>query len=204
MRTNRMPRSERRQQLLDTATQTFAKHGYHPTSMDMVAEGAGVSKPVLYQHFASKQDLYYAIIDSAANDLLTVLEEALRSTDNNRTRVEATMSTYFTFVAEHREKFILLFESDSYEPQVLARLQEFRERTAEGVAEVIEKHTSLTPVESSLAGQAVTGMAEHIARRIVSEEDAPDVATSVRIVSLLAWSGVSRLPDSSTERTPAG
>lgn len=199
-RTHRLPRSERRQQLLEVATETFAENGYHPTSMDMVAENAGVSKPVLYQHFASKQELYYAIVDSAANDLLTVLYEALLSTEDNRARVEVTMSTYFTFVAEHRNKFILLFESDSYEPQVLARLQEFRQRTAEGVAEVIESYTVLDPAESMLAAQAVTGMAEHIARRIVSGDHTTDVETSVRIVSLLAWSGVSRLPGDESTR----
>ena len=64
--TQRMPREQRREQLIGVATAMFADSGYHTTSMDDVAEAAGVSKPVLYQHFTSKKDLYLAAIDAAA------------------------------------------------------------------------------------------------------------------------------------------
>jgi AcrR family transcriptional regulator len=56
-RSGRLPRGERRDQLLATASEVFVDRGYHATGMDEIADRAGVSKPVLYQHFSSKLDL---------------------------------------------------------------------------------------------------------------------------------------------------
>src|SRR5580693_10508456 len=59
----RLPRHERRRQLLDAALEVFVSQGYHAAAMDEIAERAGVSKPVLYQHFPGKLDLYLALLD---------------------------------------------------------------------------------------------------------------------------------------------
>ena len=58
----RLPAHERRRQLLDVALDVFAADGFHSTSMNDVAEAAGVTKPVLYQHFASKRQLYLELL----------------------------------------------------------------------------------------------------------------------------------------------
>lgn len=60
----RLPAIERKEQLLDLALQVFATKGYHETSMTDIAELAGVTKPVVYQHFESKRALFLAIIDN--------------------------------------------------------------------------------------------------------------------------------------------
>jgi AcrR family transcriptional regulator len=60
---SRLPRDERRAQLLSAALESFTASGYHAASMDEIAERANVSKPVLYQHFPSKLDLYLAVLD---------------------------------------------------------------------------------------------------------------------------------------------
>lgn len=65
----RLPRAERRAQLLSVATSKFGERGYHPTSMDDIAEAAGVTKPVLYQHFSSKEDLYISVIQQVGEVL---------------------------------------------------------------------------------------------------------------------------------------
>ena len=62
-RGTRLPRSARRQQLLEAAQQVFVANGYHAAAMDDIAERAGVSKPVLYQHFPGKLELYVALLD---------------------------------------------------------------------------------------------------------------------------------------------
>src|SRR5439155_136396 len=62
-RSGRLPRSARRKQLLGAAQEVFVANGYHAAAMDDIAERAGVSKPVLYQHFPGKLELYLALLD---------------------------------------------------------------------------------------------------------------------------------------------
>lgn len=79
-----MPRGERRDQLLATASEVFVDRGYHAAGMDEIADRAGVSKPVLYQHFTSKLDLYLAVLAQHVEILLTGVRQALRTTTDNR------------------------------------------------------------------------------------------------------------------------
>src|SRR3954454_16444000 len=90
-RSPRLPRTARRVQLLAAAQEVFVAQGYHAAAMDEIAETAGVSKPVLYQHFPSKLDLYLALLDEHAEGLVTTVRTALTSTSENKTRVQATI-----------------------------------------------------------------------------------------------------------------
>ena len=86
-RGQRLPRSARRAQLLEAAQAVFVESGYHAAAMDEIAERAGVSKPVLYQHFPGKLDLYLALLDQHRGDLEQLVREALASTSDNKQRV---------------------------------------------------------------------------------------------------------------------
>src|SRR3954454_13909692 len=108
----RLPRSARRKQLLIAAQEVFVAQGYHAAAMDDIAEGAGVSKPVLYQHFPGKLDLYLALLDQHAEALVAAVRVALASTTDNKLRVAATIEAYFRFVDEDDGAFRLVFESD--------------------------------------------------------------------------------------------
>src|ERR1700733_6085181 len=88
-RSNRLPRHERRRQLLDAALEVFVARGYHAAAMDEIADRAGVSKPVLYQHFPGKQELYLALLDESVDRLIAHVAAARRSTVDNRQREEA-------------------------------------------------------------------------------------------------------------------
>src|SRR5690606_15493225 len=66
----RLPRAARREQLLATAQEVFVESGYHATSMDDIADRAGVSKPVLYQHFDGKLELYLGLLETQSDQLL--------------------------------------------------------------------------------------------------------------------------------------
>src|ERR1700693_194412 len=92
---NRLPRHERRRQLLDAALEVFVSQGYHAAAMDEIAERAGVSKPVLYQHFPGKLELYLALLDESVADLVGAVSAALASTTDNRDRVPATFRAFF-------------------------------------------------------------------------------------------------------------
>src|ERR1700693_4192906 len=91
----RLPRQARRRQLLGAAQQVFVAHGYPAAAMDEIAERAGVSKPVLYQHFPGKLELYLALLDESVADLVGAVSAALASTTDNRDRVPATFRAFF-------------------------------------------------------------------------------------------------------------
>src|SRR5437016_11857165 len=108
----RLPRSARRKQLLAAAQQVFVAQGYHAAAMDEIAERAGVSKPVLYQHFPGKLELYLALLDESVEELVGIVRDALSSTTDNKQRVPATFQAFFDFVSSSGEAFRLVFESD--------------------------------------------------------------------------------------------
>src|ERR1700743_2656493 len=97
----RLPRDERRKQLLAAALEVFVDKGYHAAGMDDIAERAGVSKPVLYQHFPGKLELYLALLDTQAEMPANTVQEALDATEDNRERVHGVLSAYFGFVDRH-------------------------------------------------------------------------------------------------------
>src|SRR5439155_13253054 len=133
-RTARMPRSARRAQLLGAAREVFVAQGYHAAAMDDIADRAGVSKPVLYQHFPGKLDLYLALLDQSTDALLAAVGDALDGSTDNKVRVAATMQAYFDFVSDPGGAFRLVFESDlTAEPSVRARV----EQVTQGCAELV-------------------------------------------------------------------
>ena len=122
-RGQRMPRSERRAQLLDAAQAVFVQSGYHAAAMDEIADRAGVSKPVLYQHFPGKLDLYLALLDKHCDTLEGLVRDALAVGGDNEVRVERTVAAYFEFVTREGAAFRMVFESDlTSVPQVRSRL----------------------------------------------------------------------------------
>src|SRR6266511_5200810 len=108
----RLPRSARRKQLLAAAQEVFVAQGYHAAAMDEIAERAGVSKPVLYQHFPGKLELYLALLDTHCDALVERIRVAMAATNDNKDRVRRAAEAYFDFVDHESEAFRLVFESD--------------------------------------------------------------------------------------------
>src|SRR5215831_7399356 len=131
----RLPASARREQLLAVGLEVFARQGFHGTSMNEVAEAAGVTKPVLYQHFASKRELYLALLEDVGRQLLRAIAQATAGSTDGRAQTEAGFTAYFKWVADDHAAFLLLFGSGA------RRDEEFAEavRNVEDViAEAIE------------------------------------------------------------------
>jgi AcrR family transcriptional regulator len=99
--TPRLSKSARRAQLLAAAKAVFVTQGYHAAAMDDIAVQAGVSKPVLYQHFPSKLELYLALLSESADEMVRLVREALRASTDNHVRVDNAVAAYFTFVADN-------------------------------------------------------------------------------------------------------
>src|SRR6187397_2072753 len=91
----RLPRSARRKQLLAAAQEVFVAQGYHAAAMDDIAERAGVSKPVLYQHFPGKLELYLALLDTHCDAIIAKVQTAMAATAENEERVQAAVAAYF-------------------------------------------------------------------------------------------------------------
>ena len=190
----RLNRSQRRAQLLDAARHAFAARGFHAASMDDIAERAGVSKPVLYQHFPGKVELYLALLDAETAALVDMLKTALRSTTDNRERVGAALGAYF-MLADNETGHRLLFEPEmSADRQVRQRIEAMEDQCARLIAEVITEDTGASAEEAMLLGSALCGMAIVAAnswlragRPVAREKAAAGVAR-------LAWKGIGGFP----------
>lgn len=185
-------------QLLTAARETFATHGYHAAAMDDIANHAGVSKPVLYQHFPGKLELYLALLDEATQEFLNRLHQAIASTTDNKQRVLASLTAYLEFVDDESGYYRLLFESDlANVPQVKQRLDEFTSACSHEIAAVIKEDTGLPNAESDLLAMGLVGMAETTARywkisqtsQISLSRDA-----AADLVATLGWRGIRGFP----------
>ncbi|HLV74196.1 TetR family transcriptional regulator [Actinomadura hallensis] len=199
-RGTRLPRLARRRQLLGAAQEVFVAQGYHAAAMDEIAERAGVSKPVLYQHFPGKLELYLALLDEHAEALVKIVREALESTTDNKMRVQACMQAFYDFVAGDGEAYRLVFESDLRNvAPVRARVDRANQQCAEMIAQVIAEDTNAPADEAHLLGMGLVGMAEVSARFWLSQQRAIPKDTAEKIIARLAWRGISGFPLSSEQ-----
>ena len=191
----RLPREERRRQLMRAAQEVFVSRGFHGAAMDEIADTAQVSKPVLYQHFPGKRELYLALLDDHLDTLTQFLQTALTSTTDNKLRVRETMRAYFRFVAQDSQGHRLVFESDlTSDDEVSSRIEEFNARFASDIADVIAEDTKLSHIEATLLGRALAGMAQVSARYWLETDGDLDIDAASELVYRLAWRGISRFP----------
>jgi AcrR family transcriptional regulator len=194
-RSNRLPRHERRRQLLDAALEVFVSRGYHAAAMDEIAERAGVSKPVLYQHFPGKLELYLALLDESVDILVETVREALGSTTDNKQRVAATFGAYFEFVGGEGQAYRLVFESDlSNESAVRDRLERAQRECAELISQVVRADAGLSDEEAHLISVGLVGLAQVTARYWLSTRDRVPREAAEQMVARLAWRGISGWP----------
>ncbi|MBI3429582.1 MAG: TetR/AcrR family transcriptional regulator [Actinobacteria bacterium] len=191
----RLPRDERRAQLLNAALEVFTAAGYHAAAMDEIADHASVSKPVLYQHFPSKLELYLAVLDLHIDTLVFKIQKAIASTPENANRVSATVEAYFDFIESEGEAFRLLFESDmSVEPAVRERLNRMTYDCAAAVSAVISLDTGLPREEAMLLGVGLIGSVQVTARHWLDRDSKLSRATATDLLTNILWRGISGFP----------
>jgi AcrR family transcriptional regulator len=192
---SRMPREERRAQVLRAAREVFVAQGYHTAAMDDIAERAGVSKPVLYQHFPGKLDLYLALLDEGIAVLLERLRVALESTHDNKQRVHGAVSAYFAFVDDPDGAYRLVFESDlTNEPAVRARVESADSGCSLMLSRVIAEDTGLASDDAELLASGLLGMAQIAARRWLRETPPVPRQAAVDLIAGLGWRGIGGFP----------
>ena len=190
-----MPRRERRAQLMSSALEVFVAQGYHAAAMDDIADRAGVSKPVLYQHFPGKLDLYLALLDQSCDEIIANCREALESTPDNKQRIATTMDVFYEYVAGASGAFRLVFESDlTNEPAVREHVDRVTSECAAMIAHVIHDDTGLPDDESRLLAVSLVGMAQVSARFWLSDPGRISKSQAAALVSDLAWRGIRGYP----------
>lgn len=192
----RMPRDQRRRQLLDVAGQVFADKGYHSAAMDDIALAAGVSKPVLYQHFPSKLDLYLALVDRASEEIVELVRAAIAGTTNNSERVSAALGSFYEFVAQAGKSFRFVFESDLIgDAQVSARIWQAHRDLAEAIGQSIAHDTRMPPERARLLGISLVGLAQVGARYWLGElRNELSTSEASDLIATLAWRGIRGFP----------
>lgn len=198
VRAKRLPREQRRRQLLDCSLQVFVAKGYHGASMDDIAEIAQVSKPVLYQHFPGKHELFLGLLDTHLAQLEYELTQALATSADNKERVQATMATFYEFIARKDEAYRLVFTSGmDNDEEVEDRVERFHDAMAGAIAEVIADDTGQPMAEATMLGHGLIGMALSAARHWSRLSERPDQEVSSQLTARLAWRGISGFPKES-------
>jgi AcrR family transcriptional regulator len=165
--------------------------------MDEIAERAGVSKPVLYQHFPGKLELYLALLDESVDTLVETVRDALRSNPDPKQRVAATFGAYFEYVGGKGQAYRLVFESDlSNESAVRDRLDRGTRECAEMVSQAVREDAGLSDDEAHLLSVGLVGMAQITARYWLGTRDRIPREAAEQLVARLAWRGISGWPRS--------
>ncbi|MBM3693241.1 MAG: TetR/AcrR family transcriptional regulator [Actinobacteria bacterium] len=188
--TTRLPADQRRRQLLDTACRLFADRGFHASAMDEIARAAGVTKPVLYQHFTSKRALFVEVLDDVGGQLMASLGSAAGEAPTGRDRVQAGFAAYFRFVTGNEPAFRVLFGAAARnDPEFAAIVDGVLEDVADAISNWIEIEG--TTAHRRVLAHAVVGMAEATSRDALSADGlALEPDRLAAWVAELAWFGL--------------
>ena len=194
-RPTRLPRSARRKQLLAAAQEVFVAQGYHAAAMDDIAERAGVSKPVLYQHFPGKLELYLALLDRHCDAIVAKVRAAMDATSDNKERVRGAVQAYFDFVDHESEAFRLVFESDlRNEPAVRERVERVERGCIAAITDTIISDTGVHKDRAQLLASGLVGAAETAAQFWLAGGRQVPKGEAEALLAALSWRGIATFP----------
>jgi AcrR family transcriptional regulator len=190
-----LPRDERSKQLLEIAEAVFAERGVQATSMEEIADRAGVTKPVLYDHYGSKDRLVAAVVERAGAVLGTAVVDAVAAASSPETALVQGLRAYFEFIEERRAGLhALLTEGVIPGSEAATALERVRTKQAELIAALlVEQVADPDPVQAQIYAQIVVGATE----RLATQPDGPAYSVDVltRHVMDVIWCGFGRLKD---------
>jgi AcrR family transcriptional regulator len=177
--------------------------------MSDVADAAGVTKPVLYQHFRSKRALYLEALNDVGCRLRQSIEKATADAPTPQSQVERGLEAYFRFVTRERASFVLLFGGGTRRDEEFASAAADVERSIAGSNAALLEVPGLDDAERELLAFSIVGLAEGASRRWIAEDLDVDLARLANLVSNLAWAGLrglhtGRAADHRTGRHRAG
>jgi AcrR family transcriptional regulator len=191
----RMRGADRRALVTAAALRIFAEKGFHATSLGEIANAAGVSRTVMYDHFPSKRVLLLAVMQEQNTALIEHVGARISGTGSPRERMRSTIDAYFSFAQDQPAARKLLFDrADEDDPEIRTVRQGIRDSRTRAVTALLAadfEHAGIDPrepaaeavVELLIAG--LDGMAQWWERHDGMERDAL-VDTAMRIL----WTGL--------------
>jgi AcrR family transcriptional regulator len=203
-----MPRERREQLILDVAGHVFARAGYDSASMDEIADRAGVSKPMLYTYFGSKEGLYLAYIERAGGELLERLVAAAPIGDQSAAGLRSRITEFLAFVEEHADGWRVLFREMAATRPLAEQVAGLRARIVEAIRRMIEtapgtRHTYAGAAADAIA-HAIVGAGESLANWWLDHPELPreTVADWYLQVVRAVLAGPARSPAASPAASP--
>ena len=171
----------------------FSDHGYHGASMNDVASEAGVTKPVLYQHFPSKRDLYLELIEGVSGELAGAVTSAARSQPDARSQAQAALTAYFEFVEDNQRAFRLLFGRGAPREEEFGDSSRIVEdRMADTITDLLDDR--LDKDTKQVISRAIVGMSEGACKHWIAQPDRqPAEELAGRLADLMVG-GLAGLP----------
>lgn len=174
-----MSRAERERQMLDVAEEVFGEHGYRGTSMDEIADRCGVSKPMLYDHFGSKDGLLLACMTRSKAELYEATQKAMAGATAPEDVLWRGMVAYFAFIDAHGRSFVMLRdELMATPPETADAMEATRRQQSTLIAGVLAAFAPAAPADAVDAfTEIIVGGCERLSlwrtrRPEVSVEDA--------------------------------
>jgi AcrR family transcriptional regulator len=193
--TRRLTAEARRAQLLSVAREVFAEDGYPGAAMEKIAQRAGVTKPVLYQHFDGKKELYLALLDSDMSRLLAQVSGAIESAHDNPSRIRKGLAAYFNYIEANVDSFRLLFrETMGADPEFRESIDRFHDAAATSIGAIIADETGKSQELAELLARGIMGMSEAAATWWLDRKQEIEKAELVESLAELAWRGLAALP----------
>jgi AcrR family transcriptional regulator len=191
----RLPREQRAHQLVGVADAVFSERGVASSSMEEIADRAGVTKPVLYDHFGSKDGLLAAVVLHAGEELATTTLEAVDSSSGPEDALASGLHAYFTFIDRRRASWLsLLTEAGAPGSAAAAALERVRDGQAELIAQLLSADVPDCDLpRARLYAQVVVGACERLATQPGTQTPSADTLT--RHVMDVIWAGFGAIRD---------
>lgn len=194
-RKTRLTAADRRAQLLKVGREVFAAHGYESALIDDIAQRAGVSKPIVYEHFGAKEGLYAAIVDRELDDLVSRVSDSI-SQGTPRERFEGAVFAFMTYTREEPAGFAVLARDA---PTSLGRrgLTRVIDDLALRVSDIFRAEfvrAGFDPALSPIFAHALVGMVTQVGLWWATRGRRVPVRDVVRHLTTLGWLGLRHLP----------
>jgi AcrR family transcriptional regulator len=189
-----MTGKERREQLLDVGRSLFAERGFDGTSVEEVAARAGVSKPVVYEHFGGKEGLYAVVVDREVQRLLDTFNHALTG-DQPKLLLEQATLALLTYIEDDSNGFRILVRESPVGLERSGGFATIISDIASQVEHILAKQFKARGFETKLAGlysQALVGMVALTGQWWLDNRKPKRDEVAAHLVNL-AWNGLSQL-----------
>jgi AcrR family transcriptional regulator len=198
----RLSAPDRRAAILDAALEVFSGRGYHAASIDEIAQEAGISKALIYEHFPSKKDLHVSLLERHVQEIFERLAESAATPDPGEVRLRAGVDAFLEWVETHPRAFRLVFR-DNFETDVADVLMRLQQQATFAIAglmasEPVKAHSDISEADRKLAtetfAQQLSGAVQSLA---IWWQEHPEVkrAFVVDCVMDFCWLGLQRVRD---------